>query len=253
MAYTFPDMPTPGSDAGSWGTKLNALLTFIKSTLNALNADKAAAGHDHDEAYSAIDHNHNVDYAAAIHNHNDDYAAAIHNHHVSDITDMASVFVTLTNKSVNAPTVNYSGATHATVKVLLSLVDTAVYNNIFEWHLTAKWSHPDNPSVAIITEDIAYMSSQIILQKPAADSAVWSAAGKAVLKLTAHAVNLFNGTQSNNSPETSAEISVFSLITAADIADTIINDATTLSSLVHAIAADAALGTALKAALQETT
>jgi len=63
MSFTFTNNPTVGNDNGTWGTILNTILSELKAAANTLEtavAGKAAASHNHDAAYAAIDHAHSA-------------------------------------------------------------------------------------------------------------------------------------------------------------------------------------------------
>lgn len=238
--FTFPPNPVPGSEEGSWGQTLNTLLESLKSAIITLDSNKSPDGHNHDLRYSPKGHNHD-----------EDYAPETHSHPVSQITGLNKLFTVLTDMDVNPPLLGNEGSHFASVLIRMSMADAIPKNTMLEWHLTMKWFNPSSLLSPILSEDFAYMSDKIMIQKPPSDSSVWSDSGKCVLKVTAFAENPFNGSMSNVSNEVSVEISVFNEISERGIAEALIDDTEMLSAFVRKIASNASLASMLKTALKD--
>lgn len=236
----------PNDGETGWGTKLRNGLIALENLING----KAEANHSH--AYAPAGHIH-TEYASTTHEH-DEYAnqtvvtAALalkaekaHTHRIDDITNMSLLAYDLTGKTPLLGLMSGIDSVHPGVTFFCQL-NTTERGVPLQYELSYSFSNGALSSG--MTIDSGY--PMITIPKPAHNDPVWGENGQCTLTATCKAINIYNRTESNSSPQLAHTISSISIINAAEIAERLCESPASLTILAREFAKIPAFVTAIQ-------
>ncbi len=237
---TMPNISLPNSGTDNWGTLYNQAITAIRDALHGITyvssvADIQSALTTAQSAISdlqtavngcALDDHTHTEFASLL-AYCDSLAATKaednHSHTVADFTDLATLFMNITNKAI---TKGISGLGTDSPSVILDLaIADAV---LVMWEVTLTWG------TSQFGQLIVSPANKITIPKLPADSSLWSN-NKCNLSLSIKAKNPFGGSASATVTET-VEVTKYNYITVAALASALASD----TAFVNKVATDVA-------------